>query len=168
MGDDIQAIKAGILEIADILVINKADRPGLEHTERALRGMLELAHPVQHVFQHHGRSEVVELQAGSPAFSASLWVPPIQKTVASDGTGIPELAESIEKHASYLIGSGEWSRREHSRLETELEALIQDTLVSRFRANLPAEKYEQALAEVLERKLSPWEAVKALMNGRQP
>ena len=60
MGDDIQAIKAGILEIADILVINKADRPGIEHAERALRGMLELAHPVSKRFFHHNRSEVVK------------------------------------------------------------------------------------------------------------
>jgi LAO/AO transport system kinase len=55
MGDDIQAIKAGILEIADILVINKADRPGVENTERALRSTLELAHPTKRVFRHHGR-----------------------------------------------------------------------------------------------------------------
>src|SRR5215207_5348881 len=54
MGDDIQAIKAGILEIADILVINKADRPGVENTERALRSTLELAHPTKRVFRHHG------------------------------------------------------------------------------------------------------------------
>src|SRR5512141_2959497 len=54
LGDDIQAIKAGILEIADILVINKADRPGVESTERALKSMLDLAHPTPKVFRHHG------------------------------------------------------------------------------------------------------------------
>lgn len=54
LGDDIQAIKAGILEIADILVINKADRPGVENTEKALKSMLELAHPTERVFRHHG------------------------------------------------------------------------------------------------------------------
>src|SRR5512143_2752841 len=54
LGDDIQAIKAGILEIADILVVNKADRPGIENTERALKSTLELAHPTQHIFRHHG------------------------------------------------------------------------------------------------------------------
>src|SRR5512147_1626600 len=56
LGDDIQAIKAGILEIADVLVINKADRPGVENTERALRAMLELAHPTKRVFRHHGQT----------------------------------------------------------------------------------------------------------------
>src|SRR5215210_5435165 len=56
LGDDIQAIKAGILEIADVLVINKADRPGVEITERALRSTLELAHPTKRVYRHHGQS----------------------------------------------------------------------------------------------------------------
>ena len=74
LGDDIQAIKAGILEIADILVINKADRPGVENTERALKGMLNLAHPVQRVFQHHG--QLMEAQpAVSPDDDAEIWLP---------------------------------------------------------------------------------------------
>ncbi|WP_345349721.1 hypothetical protein [Candidatus Villigracilis affinis] len=54
LGDDIQAIKAGILEIADILVVNKSDRPGVENTEKALKSMLDLAHPAERIFQHHG------------------------------------------------------------------------------------------------------------------
>ena len=167
MGDDIQAIKAGILEIADILVINKTDRPGLEHTERALRGMLEMAHPVRHVFLHHGRTEMVEAPSGTQEISETTWIPPIQKTNANDGSGIPELADHIQKHAQYLAKSGDWERRERLRLETELDALIQDTLAERFRTSLPEEKFDQVLTEMLERKLSPWEAVKALMNGRQ-
>src|SRR5829696_4615486 len=93
MGDDIQAIKAGILEIADILVINKADRPGVENTERALRSTLELAHPTKRIFRHHGQamttnvtpSEAKSLQAenanSSLASDASsdkpMWIPPI-------------------------------------------------------------------------------------------
>src|SRR5512140_2148971 len=92
LGDDIQAIKAGILEIADILVINKADRPGVESTEKALKSMLDLAHPAQRVYRHHGQL----LTAPAPAADAQtgkLWIPPIQKTVSTDGKGIPELAE---------------------------------------------------------------------------
>jgi LAO/AO transport system kinase len=167
MGDDIQAIKAGILEIADILVINKADLPGLEHTERALRGMLELSHPIRHVFQHHGRSEVIEPSSGNVEINETLWEPPIQKTIASSGSGIPELADSIGAHVLYLDRSGDRDRRERSRLETELEALIQDTLAEQFRSSLPGELFEQAITGMLERRLSPWEAVKSLMNGRQ-
>ena len=165
MGDDIQAIKAGILEIADILVINKADHPGLENTERALRGMLEMAHPVKRIFQHHGKIEISEPPDDGHDNTSEIWIPPIQKTIASDGTGIPDLAESIERHATYLESSGDWRRREHSRLETELDALIQDSLTNQFRSKLPEEAYDRVLARILERQLSPWEAVEILMNG---
>jgi len=166
MGDDIQAIKAGILEIADILVINKADRPGLENIEHALRGMLGMAHPTQRLFRHHGNFEIVEAASDVQGSTNHLWIPPIQKTIATDGTGIPELAESIFRHASYLESSGDWSLRERSRLESELDALIQDTLTQQFRSNLPAELYDKVLGHILERKLSPWEAVETLINGR--
>src|SRR3990172_7153719 len=81
LGDDIQAIKAGILEIADILVINKADRPGVENTERALRNMLQLAHPVPRVFRAQGYfQEQEEVETASNEFP--LWSPPVLRTVA--------------------------------------------------------------------------------------
>ncbi len=168
MGDDIQAIKAGILEIADILVINKADRPGLENTERALRGMLEMAHPTKRIFRHHGKFEIVEAATNLHDNSSHLWIPPIQKTIATDGSGIPELAESIFRHASYLESSGDRGLRERSRLEAELDALIRDTLTEQFRSKLPEEAYDKVLGYILERKLSPLEAVETLMNGRLP
>src|SRR5215213_7519824 len=82
MGDDIQAIKAGILEIADILVINKADRPGVENTERALRSTLELAHPTKRVFHHHGQMTSVGPEKNT---DSSMWIPTINKTVATEG-----------------------------------------------------------------------------------
>ena len=167
MGDDIQAIKAGILEIADILVINKADRPGIEHTERALRGMLELAHPVAKKFIHHGRIELVE-QINEPIIDqGDAWNTCIQKTIATDGTGIPELTEIIMEHGEYLKKSGNLLRRNRFRLEAELDNLIQDTLTKEFRSNLPQEKYELIMEKVIDRKLSPWEAVKELLNGRK-
>src|SRR5512133_2957087 len=89
LGDDIQAIKAGILEIADILVINKADRPGVENTEKALKNMLDLAHPTERIFQHHGISMKVE--APKHKSTTAMWIPPIQRTVSTEGIGIPEL-----------------------------------------------------------------------------
>src|SRR5512138_3809286 len=88
LGDDIQAIKAGILEIADILVVNKADRPGVENTERALRTSLELAHPTKRVFRHHGQTTSIDAPEADP----NIWIPPINKTISTDGKGIPELA----------------------------------------------------------------------------
>ena len=163
LGDDIQAIKAGILEIADILVVNKADRPGVESTLRALKSALELAHPVRHVFQHHGQWEVVEAP-DEPVYNS--WIPPIQQTVATDGTGLPELVAEINKHAEHLRQSGDWVDRERSRLGVELDAMLQEMLVTRFREQVPTEQYDEILEKVFQRELAPWEAVKKLVNGR--
>jgi LAO/AO transport system kinase len=164
LGDDIQAIKAGILEIADILVVNKADRPGVEMTEKALKSMLELAHPVQHVFKHHGTYMDVPAPAGEP--QTQLWIPPIQRTISTEGKGIAELVESIARHVAYLTQSGDWSARERTRLEVELDALIREELVNHFRRDVPIEQYENMLERIVRRELSPGEAVKLLMNGR--
>jgi len=162
LGDDIQAIKAGILEIADILVVNKADRPGVENTLNALKSTLELAHPVRHVFQHHGVQEVVEIP-DAPTYNS--WIPPIQKTVATEGTGVPELAAEIARHAEHLRQSGDWAARERSRLGSELDAMLQEMLVTRFRESVPEARYEEVLERVFQRDLAPWEAVKILLNG---
>jgi LAO/AO transport system kinase len=162
MGDDIQAIKAGILEIADILVVNKADRPGVENTLKALRNALELAHPVRHVFQHHGQVQVVDIP-DVPVYNS--WIPPIQKTISLDGTGIPELAAKIAKHETHLRQSGDWAARERNRLEAELNELIQSALVARFRQDISKNMYEETLEKVIRRELAPWEAVKSLLNG---
>jgi LAO/AO transport system kinase len=179
MGDDIQAIKAGILEIADILVINKADRPGIENTEKALRSMLELAHPTERVFKHHGTyiSDGQGLKDNerdplSPAIAQgdiSFWLPPIQQTVSIDGKGIAELAEHIAKHAAHLRISGGWAARERTRLGSEMEALLQEALMSQFREKVSGQKIDQIMSQVFERNLSPWDAVRHLMdnnNGR--
>ena len=125
LGDDIQAIKAGILEIADILVINKADRPGVENTERALRGMLQLGLPASQPLRHHGWFESVPQEA-PPEPASSRWLPPIYRTVATGGDGVAELAAAIERHRQHLQASGGWESRERSRLQAELEALLQE------------------------------------------
>jgi LAO/AO transport system kinase len=164
LGDDIQAIKAGILEVADILVVNKADRPGVENTEKALKSMLELAHPTQRVFRHHGMN--MSVPAPDEDARTKLWIPPIQRTVSIEGKGIVELAESISKHVSHLRQSGDWAVRERARLEVELDALIREALVDRFHEDVPAGMYADIFERVLRRDLSPWEAVMALMNGR--
>ena len=163
LGDDIQAIKAGILEIADVLAVNKADRPGVENTERALKSMLELAHPMRHVFLHHGQ----EMSVDAPSkVDAAMWIPPIQRTVATEGTGTAELAAHIARHAEHLRVSGDWAVRERARLESEMEALLLEALMTRFRAEVPNGKFESALQKVYERSLSPWEAAQILVNGR--
>lgn len=163
LGDDIQAIKAGILEIADILVINKADRPGVENTEKALKSTLELAHPTQRVFHHHGRYSYATVEM---PFDAKLWIPPIQKTVSTEGRGIPELVEAIARHAEHLRSSGDWTARERARLEVELEMLIQEALVARFREDVSPQQFRQVVDQMVQRDVSPWEAVQSLLNGR--
>ena len=163
MGDDIQAIKAGILEIADILVINKADRPGVENTERALRSTLELAHPTKRI-SHHGR--IMDVPASpEPQGNTQMWIPPIQKTVSTEGKGFPELAEAIARHVQYLHQSGDWAARDRARLEAELESALRETLIQRFLENVQKNKYEETLQRVLDRDISPYEAINALLDG---
>jgi LAO/AO transport system kinase len=161
LGDEIQAIKAGILEIADVLVINKADRPGVENTERALRSTLELAHPTKRVFRHHGK--IMDISA--PSIEPDIWIPSIVKTVATEGKGIDELIDSIAKHAAHLHQSGDRVARDRARLESEMEALLREALMDRFMEDIPQEKYEEIVGNVVKRDISPYEAVKLLVNG---
>ena len=163
LGDDIQAIKAGILEIADVFVVNKADLPGVENTERALRSSLDLAHPRPHHFMHHGQLETINGQDDEAA-STSIWVPPILRTVAIEGTGIPRLVEAITNHRAHLEATGGWEQRESWRLQTELDLLLQNTLVEGFRSRLPAGVYEQVLEDMLGRRSSPYQAVEKLLD----
>jgi GTPase len=105
LGDDIQAIKAGILEIADVFVINKADREGVGRAERDLQMMLSLG--------EHGA-----------------WVPPILKTVASRDEGIEELAAAIARHRDWLTGSGELDQRRRSHLRLRVETILKERVVA--------------------------------------
>jgi LAO/AO transport system kinase len=171
LGDDIQAIKAGILEIADILVINKADRPGVENTEKALKSMLELAHPTQRVYSHHGMilSPASPSKVGTPDkdgdHADQLWLPPIQKTISTDGQGIAELANQINKHAEYLRSSGGWTARDQARLASELDLILQRSLMQQFRASESGKHYNEVLQQVFTRSLSPWDAA-AVLTGK--
>ena len=127
--------------------------------------MLDLAHPTERVFQHHGQAMRVAAPKQDAA-SAPMWIPPIQRTVATEGRGITELAEAITRHVAHLTQSGDWAVRERARLEVELDALIRETLVRQFREEVSQTQYEEALERIIQRELSPWNAVKSLMNGR--
>jgi LAO/AO transport system kinase len=166
LGDDIQAIKAGILEIADILVVNKADRPGVESTERALQNMLQLAHPTRGQFRHHG--QLLEIDNPPETEAGEIWIPPIQRTVATDSAGIEALIKQIDRHRAYLKASGEWGRREQRRLAAELENLLQATLVARWRSGVGSEQYRQIVQQVVDRSISPRQAVEILVEGKLP
>jgi LAO/AO transport system kinase len=165
LGDDIQAIKAGILEIADILVINKADRPGVESTERALRSMLQLAHSPRSEFHHQQRPGEVEAPRD---INPTAWQTPIVRTVATEGAGFEELANAIEAHHKHLLQTGDWQRREQIRLQSELEAGIQQELLSRWRVSQLAVSYPEVLSALLKREISPHEAVLRLAQDQKP
>jgi len=160
MGDDIQAIKAGILEIADILVVNKADRPGAENTEKALRSLLESAHMESADVMHHGAAAIASDDEDEESNS---WPIPIQSTVAIDGQGVPELARHILEHLEYLHSSGRWAKREQRLIESQLEASLQRALVQRFRDGISEKRYNEVRQQVFTKSLSPADAVGILL-----
>jgi LAO/AO transport system kinase len=158
MGDDIQAIKAGILEIADILVVNKADRPGIENTERALRANLELgySHRVNGKAGHGGFNEE------NTIVNSEEWVPPVIKTIATEETGFPELIKAIASHRDYLQKTGLLAQRERERLMDEFEHILRHTLVQNWKAQVSTENISRAMDAVYSRKRSPASAVEEL------
>lgn len=151
LGDDIQAIKAGILEIADVLAVNKCDLPGAEQTARQLRAMLEMAHTTR---------------PGSLAAdqSAPIWQPPVILSCTQGCRGIEEIIQAAREHREFLKTSGEWARREQERLKNGLEAMISATLTERWRSGLEPGEFERVLAGLIERKVSPFEAVEKLVK----
>jgi LAO/AO transport system kinase len=168
LGDDIQAIKAGILEIADILVINKADHAGVDATERALKTMLELAHPVRRVFQHHGQAFEIPAHENGNENGRPIWIPLIRRTVATEAKGLPELLEAIQQHLTYLRQSGDWARREEARLEAEFDLLLREGLLAHFRRQVPEPEIAGLFADILARRLAPREAVGQLLQRITP
>jgi len=138
MGDDIQAIKAGILEIADAFAVNKADQEGADHAVMALRMMLDLDASAARTIMHHG--QLIEIAAAaSPTAEAEgdlpAWRPPIHKTIATRREGIAELAASILAHRTYLERSGGLVQRERERAAAELEAIVQQEALRRILAS---------------------------------
>jgi len=164
LGDEIQAIKAGILEIADILVVNKSDKPGAENSRRALQAMLEMARgggynpPARkHLFQVTEPAAVVEVT------DESEWTPPIICTIATENQGMDELLEAIKNHQKYLKKSTLWERRDKENLALELEGLIRDALSEKWATEMPKEVIERTLDEIYQRKIAPHTAVKHLL-----
>jgi LAO/AO transport system kinase len=148
LGDDIQAIKAGILEIADILVVNKCDLPGAERTARALKAMIEMAHPTK----------------PGALNQKTFWMPPVLQTCSTGCQPLDDLMDAIARHRTFLQESGEWQRRERDRLAASLDALIRGTLMERFRASLSEGAYEDTLRRLASRDVSPYEAMEDLLG----
>jgi LAO/AO transport system kinase len=140
LGDDIQAIKAGVLEIADVLVVNKADRPGADDTVRDLAHMLSL-----------GKDR-------------RAWRPPIVRTTALRGEGIEELAAAIERHRAWAAESGERERRRHEAARAEVEALLREELLRQTAERVGQERIAAAVERVAARELDPYTAVEDLLR----
>ena len=142
MGDDVQALKAGIMEIGDIFVINKCDRPGVEKMERAVLGMLSLAH------------------------RPDGWQPPIVKTTATKGEGVAELRQTIERYYVFFHNSLSRARKkqeaERQRLITLLEERLVNTAVEQI---FPDKELNNLITAIAERRQDPYSVVEEIIRN---
>jgi LAO/AO transport system kinase len=167
LGDDIQAIKAGILEIADVFAVNKADLEGADHAVMALRMMLDLNSGGAHTVMHHGRlmdvvAAVGESEDRGIGESEELWRPPIHKTVATRREGVAELAEAVLAHRAHLAATGGLARRERERAAAELETIIQQVSLRRVLTSTDLVRLAELIDRVARRELDPYTAAQRL------
>lgn len=159
LGDEVQGIKAGILEIADILILNKADQPGAETALRALRASLELAPPPS---THHAHDLTAPPQ---PARASQGWTTPLLQTVATTGAGLPELLAALDAHHTHLRTTDLGARQQKDRLRHELLSRLRHTLLQRHLDTIGTATFEALVERVLARDLTPAQAVRNLMES---
>jgi len=140
MGDDVQSIKAGIMEIADIFVINKCDHEGAERVEREIRALQSLD------LRHDG------------------WTPPIVKTVASEGQGIGELVAAIREFDANLQTGNHANKRSIQNWEARLTAMLRDALLKKARQQLPGAALTRYAAEIAARQRDPYTLVEEIVG----
>jgi LAO/AO transport system kinase len=138
LGDDIQAIKAGLTEIADVFAVNKADHEGADRLAHVLEAMV--------------------------AYGERAWRPRVCKTVALDGTGVGDLVAAIEAHRAYLAQGGGLAEREVSRARAQVEGLLREALYTRFVSRLAPGELERVVERVASRDLDPYGALKELFE----
>jgi len=141
MGDDVQSIKAGIMEIADIFVINKSDREGAERVEREIRALQSLA------IRRDG------------------WTPPIVKTVASEGTGVQELAAAIATYESYLEKENRALQKSEENWQQRLVEMLRDSMLEKARAQLGDGNLAKLAADVAQHKRDPYTLIEEIAKG---
>lgn len=168
MGDDVQTIKAGILEIADILVVNKFDRPGAKNTLRFLKNMLRQFDPEERSGVHHGqRSPFPDLPIPDTKRNKASWDPPILTTIATSGEGVSELVEKINNHRNFLLSSKQWTLKEERRIKREMDTMLQHELLIKWRDSTSSTLYQRTLKKLVKREISPQRAVRLLLEGDQ-
>ncbi|MGD2165898.1 MAG: methylmalonyl Co-A mutase-associated GTPase MeaB, partial [Anaerolineae bacterium] len=136
MGDEVQALKAGLMEIADILVVNKADRSGAARTARALEMVIKRNAPTDN----------------------DGWLPPIVQTVALDGSGVSELLKAIRDHRRYLCTSGKLAERERTRIEAELLNILQRRLLDQLMSKVGDERLNAWIDRIVARQTDVYTA----------
>jgi len=142
MGDDIQALKAGIMEIGDIFVINKCDRPGVEKMERAILGLLSLGH------------------------RADGWQPPIVKTTATKGEGVAELLEAIDRYYVFFRNSISRSRKKQEAERQRLINLLEERLVNTAVEQIfPDGELNDLVSAIAERRQDPYSVVEQIIRN---
>jgi LAO/AO transport system kinase len=142
-GDAVQAAKAGLLEIADLFVVNKADRDGAAETVRDLEFMLDLSMPPK---------------------GETHWRPPIVKTVASRGEGLDELWEAVGSHRTFLESDGRLAARRTKRIRDELRAIVVERLYERAGEVCGAERFDELAVAVEAREVDPYTAAESLLQ----
>jgi LAO/AO transport system kinase len=139
-GDDVQAIKAGLLEIADVFVINKADHPGAERLSADLEGMMTLG-------------------------EARPWKPPVVRTVASDGRGLADLVAAIEAHGAWLDRGGARRERRRAGMRTRLHDILRARALERLLGTAPGrDRLARWEEQVADRQVDPYTAAEAIAN----
>jgi len=142
LGDDIQAIKAGILEIGDLFTINKADREGVDKLNIEIEMMLEL-----------NQEDVA-------------WRPPINRTVASKDEGIQDVVDSIEEHKKYLFESGEIKTIRAARIKSEVTAMINDRISRHIDASVVAtDEFAETVIRLQKREIDPYSVVNKIVDS---
>jgi LAO/AO transport system kinase len=141
LGDDIQAIKAGILEIADVLVVNKADLAGADRLVSDLRTMLQLGSVRQE------------------------WSPPIVETVATEGSGIAQLVDRVADHRAYLERSGGWRARRADSARRQVRAIVEDRVVRRLEQVTAGEAWQARFAAIAAREQDPYSVAEEVLDA---
>jgi len=168
LGDEMQAIKAGLLETADVFAVNKADRDGADATMRDLELMIALGTEAivatgktrGHVV--HGGVKVDALP-DAPVAGAEVWTPSIQKCVATRGEGIKELVAALERHHAWVISTETGRERRRARLLEEVREALRETLIEAATTSL-ARELDEAAAAVEARTLDPYTATERLLE----
>ncbi len=161
-GDDVQMLKAGILEIADVFVVNKADMDGADRTVQELREMVHMrdASPLAGTAGHHGVDESTvdsDESDGNESGNDEGWQPPIIETVAKTGEGVDEFLETLVDHREWLETSGEFEARQRERTREEIRRLLREEAAALLEAEIDAQGGIEAYVDaILAKETDPY------------